>query len=82
MNLELDNGYLTITAKKSSSTEDKKEGRYIRQERFSGQCSRCFYVGDVRPEEINAKYDSGILQLTIPKKDVKQLPQQNRIAIQ
>ena len=59
-----------------------QEGRYIRQERYSGTCSRSFYVGDVQPEEINAKYDSGILMLTLPKKDQQTLPTQNRIAIE
>ena len=81
--LDLQNGYLTITANRSEDLDEKdNEGRYIRQERYSGTCSRSFYVGDVQPEEINAKYDSGILMLTLPKKDQQTLPTQNRIAIE
>ena len=76
-------GYLTIQAAKGLDRDQKdQEGRYIRQERYSGTCSRSFYVGDVQPEEINAKYDSGILMLTLPKKDQQTLPTQNRIAIE
>ena len=83
VNVELNNGYLTIQAAKGLDRDQKdQEGRYIRQERYSGTCSRSFYVGDVQPEEINAKYDSGILMLTLPKKDQQTLPTQNRIAIE
>ena len=83
VNVELKNGYLTIQASKGlDKDESDKKGKYIRQERYSGTCSRSFYVGDVQPEEINAKYDSGILMLTLPKKDQQTLPTQNRIAIE
>lgn len=81
--VDLQDGYLTIQAAKGLDKDHQdKEGRYIRQERYSGTCSRSFYVGDVQPEEINAKYDSGILMLTLPKKDQQTLPTQNRIAIE
>ena len=81
--MELSDGYLTIQAVRSHSNDEKdKEGRYLRRETFSGTCARSFYVGDVQPEEINAKYDSGILMLTLPKKDQQTLPTQNRIAIE
>ena len=83
ISVELQNGYLTIQAAKGLDRDQKdQEGRYIRQERYSGTCSRSFYVGDVQPEEINAKYDSGILMLSLPKKDQQTLPTQNRIAIE
>ena len=83
VNVELKNGYLTIQAAKGlDKDETDKKGKYIRQERYAGSCSRSFYVGDVQPEEINAKYDSGILMLTLPKKDQQTLPTQNRIAIE
>ena len=83
VNVELENGYLTISAAKGLDKDQKdKEGHYIRQERYSGSCSRSFYVGDVKPEDIHAKYEDGILKLTVPKEDQKAVESQNRIAIQ
>ena len=52
VNVELENGYLTISAAKGLDKDQKDdEGHYIRQERYSGSCSRSFYVGDIQPEE-------------------------------
>ena len=83
VNLELNDGYLTITAEKGLNKEEKDEqGRYIRQERYRGCCSRSFYVGDVKPDEVAAKYEDGILKLTLPKKDKDELPGVKRIAIE
>lgn len=45
-----------------------------RQERYAGSCSRSFYVGGVKPEEIHAKYESGILTVLVPKEDIKKSP--------
>ena len=72
---ELKDGYLTISAAKNVSTEDKKEdGKYIRKERFSGNVSRSFYVGeDMTQEDIHAKFEDGILKLTVPKKEAKKV---------
>ena len=69
--LSLDNGYLTISAKK----QEKEEGKnYIRRER-SLTSSRSFYVGDIVSEEdIDAKFVNGTLSLTIPKLERKELP--------
>lgn len=66
---ELKDGYLTISAERNDSKEDKdKEGNYLRRERFVGTCTRSFYVGeDVRQEDIHAAFQDGILKLTIPK---------------
>lgn len=66
---QLKDGYLTITAQKNSVNEDKDEkGNYIRRERYSGKCSRSFYVGDsVKEEDIKASFNNGMLQLTFPK---------------
>lgn len=81
--VELQDGYLSIRAEKGLDKEEKdKKGTYIRQERYTGACSRGFYVGDVEPEEVTAKYEDGILKLTLPKKETKELPQHNRIAIE
>lgn len=83
VNVELQNGYLTISAAKGLDKDQKDdEGHYIRQERYSGSCSRSFYVGDIQLEDIHAKYEDGILKLTLPKADQKAIEHQNRIAIQ
>lgn len=82
---ELKNGYLTISAAKGldKDEKDKKTGNYIRRERYAGSMSRSFYVGDdVAQEDIYAKFENGILQLTIPKKDAKAVEQNNYIAIE
>ena len=78
----LENGYLTISAAKGlDKDEQDKQGRYIRQERYSGACSRSFYVGDVKPEEIQAKFEDGILRLSVPKAG-KALESRSHIAIE
>ena len=84
VSIDLKDGYLTISAAKGldKDAEDKK-GKYIRQERYAGACSRSFYVGeDVEPEEVSAKFEDGILQISLPKAAKKQLPKSNVIAIE
>ena len=81
----LENGYLTISAAKGLDKDEKdKDGKYIRQERYAGAMSRSFYVGDeVTQEDIKAKYEDGILKLSIPKKEKKPaVEQDNHIAIE
>ena len=84
VNVELKNGYLTIQAAKGlDKDETDKKGKYIRQERYAGSCSRSFYVGeDVEAGEVAARFENGILQLSIPKKERKQLPKNSTIQIQ
>ena len=83
VNVELKNGYLTIQAAKGLDKEEQdKKGKYIRQERYAGSCSRSFYVGDVKPEDIKAKYESGVLTILVPKEDVKKLASSTAIAIE
>ena len=80
----LENGYLTISAAKGldEDEQEKKSGRYIRRERYSGACQRTFYVGeDVRQEDIKGEFKHGILKLTIPKK-AAQVPEKKYIAIE
>lgn len=67
----LKDGYLTISAETKSSDDEKDEkGKYIRRERYYGSCSRSFYVGDaVTQEDIKARFDNGILKVSVPKKE-------------
>ena len=84
INVQLDNGYLTIAASKSLEKEDEHEkSHYIRQERYSGSMSRSFYIGnDVKQEEIHAKYEYGILKLAVPKKAAKAIETNKYIKIE
>ena len=77
---ELKDGYLTITAQTKTESEDKDEkGTYVRKERFSGKCSRTFYVGDdIEEGDIKAKFDNGTLQIDVPKKVAKPEPETSR----
>ena len=83
VNVELKNGYLTIQAAKGlDKDQTDKKGKYIRQERCAGACSRTFYVGDgVEPEDVTARFENGILQLSIPKEAKKQLPKNTSVTI-
>ena len=84
VSIDLKDGYLTISAAKGldKDAEDKK-GKYIRQERYAGACSRSFFVGEaVKPEEVSAKYEDGILKLSVPKAGEKALPKTTTIAIE
>lgn len=83
VNVELKNGYLTVSAAKGlDKDEEDKDGRYIRQERYAGACSRSFYVGDIHADEVKCKFEFGVLTLTIPKKDAKVIEGSNRIMIE
>ena len=70
MQAELKDGYLTICASRSENREEKdRKGEFIRRERYTGECSRSFYVGEgVTQDDIQASYEDGILKLHIPKK--------------
>ena len=63
--------------------DEQKNGKYIRQERYAGSMSRSFYVGEgVRPEDVKGKFENGILQISLPKAELKKLPAQTMIAIE
>ena len=81
---ELENGYLTISATKGANNDEQdKKGKYIRRERYAGTMQRSFYVGDdVTQEDIKAKFENGILRLSIPKKDAKAVETKKTIAIE
>ena len=84
VNVELNNGYLTIEAAKSLDKDDTdKQGRYIRQERYAGMMQRSFYVGEhITEEDVKASYESGVLHLVIPKKDAPKMPEKKVIQIE
>ncbi|MCI1930259.1 MAG: Hsp20/alpha crystallin family protein [Clostridia bacterium] len=85
VSINLENGCLTVEAKKEGNKDEKDDkGNFIRQERFSGSCSRSFYVGEnVKPEDIKAKFENGILHIELPKFDEKkQLENKTNISIE
>ncbi len=69
---DIKDGYLTISASKNEALEDRSDdGTYIRKERFSGTCSRSFFVGeDVVKNEIKATFKDGVLDICVPKVEV------------
>ena len=74
IDVDLKDGYLTVSAQKGlDKDEEDKKGRVLRQERYAGACSRSFYVGDVKAEDVKAKYESGVLTVLIPKKEPKKI---------
>jgi len=81
---KLEDGYLTVSASKGLDKDKQdKKGNYIRRERYAGAMSRSFYIGDsITQDEIKAKFENGILQLSIPKKDAKTVEQQKHISIE
>ena len=69
---ELKDGYLTISAATKKEEENDENGKYLRRERYFGSCSRSFYVGDaLTQEDIKARFEDGILKISVPKKDYK-----------
>lgn len=67
--MHIEDGYLVINAK-TSHKEDEKEGKFVRKERYYGECSRSFYVGNsLTEDDIKAKFYNGTLNIEIPKID-------------
>ena len=81
--IDVTDGYLTINAKMNQKNTEDNNGKYVRRERFFGECSRSFYVGEaVEDLDIKAKFQNGILSLEIPKIDErKNLPEKIYIEI-
>jgi HSP20 family molecular chaperone IbpA len=82
--VQLKDGYLTLSAVKSLNEDEKDDkGNFIRRERYSGSMSRSFYVGSaVTEEDVHARYEDGILKLTLPKKTPKAVENKGYIAIE
>ena len=84
IHVDVKDGYLTVSAEKGlDKDEEDKKGRVLRQERYAGACSRSFYVGDgISEDDIHGKFENGILQLDVPKKEAKAVETKKRISIE
>ena len=81
--LQLQNGYLTITATKGVEEEENKKGKLVHQERYSGSMSRSFYIGEsLTEEDVKAKFEDGVLTLDFPKEKAIKLPERKTIQIE
>ena len=81
IDLHLQDGVLTITAKHQETSEKKEEGKYLCRERRCGSYQRSFDVSGIQEENITAAYDNGVLKLTLPKQG-EVIPQSRKIAIE
>ena len=81
--IEINNGYLIVNAKTSHHEDEKEEGKYVKKERFVGECSRSFYVGEeVTEDDIKASFKNGTLKIEVPKKEEsKNIPEKKYIPI-
>ncbi len=79
--VNIENKYLTISATRKSSNEEKdKNGSYIRQERSYGSFSRSFDISGIEEDGIEGKYENGVLVLTLPKKS-KEIPEKRKLEL-
>ena len=81
--VDITDGYLTVSAKTDSENNEEEKGKYVRRERYFGECSRSFYVGDdISVEDVDASFKNGTLIMEIPKMDSKkELPEKKYIEI-
>ena len=84
INIELNDGYLTITASKGvDENEEDKKGKIVRQERYAGVMQRSYYVGEeMTHEDIKAKFENGVLTLNVPKKEEQKQVENHTIMIE
>ena len=78
--IQLKDGCLTVQASRTEKKDEKDDnGKYIHKERYTGQCSRSFYVGkELEHEDIHAKYENGVLVVTFPKEGKKKEPEEKK----
>ncbi len=79
IHISLDGGVVTLSAEIKQQDEQRKDARVLRSERYYGSVSRSFQL----PQEVDAgaakaRYDNGVLTLTLPK---KMQPASKRLAI-
>ena len=70
--IDLNNGYLTISASRKEVKNENEKNHFIRKERYYGSVSRSFYVGDIKEDDISAKLENGILNVSFPKENKKE----------
>lgn len=82
--LDIQDGYLTVHASVNKEEKDEEKGKFVRKERYVGECSRSFYVGkEVTEEDIRAKFKNGTLSIEVPRKEEKkELPDKKYIPIE
>ena len=82
--IDIENGYLNVHAKMDTEKNEEDEGKFVRRERYIGECSRSFYIGEgVEEDDIKASFKNGILKLEIPKKEEdKEIPEKKYIQIE
>ena len=83
--MQLKEGVLNIEATTNTSNDEKDEdGKYIRRERFQGTCQRSFFIGkDVKQEDIKARFENGVLKVSVPKEENRPKIEENHyIAIE
>lgn len=82
--IEIEDGYLTVHASMNEENEEKEKGKFVRRERYFGECSRSFYIGeDLETEDIKAAFKNGTLTIQVPKKEEKkELPEKKYVQIE
>lgn len=81
--VELSDGYLVVHASMNKAIDEEKESKYVHKERYVGECSRSFYVGEgIKEEDIKANFKNGTLTLTIPKTKQEKLEDKKYIDIE
>ena len=82
--IEIEDGYLTVHASMNKNIDESdKDSKYVHKERYVGECSRSFYVGeDIKEEDIKASFKNGTLKLELPKKEAKNIDNKKYIEIE
>ena len=82
IDIALENKYLTVSVTKQHENDEKDDnGNYIRKERYTGSCSRSYYVGNIKEKDISASYKDGFLKVSFPKEEPKEIEERKRIDI-